>query len=61
MAALTQSSSVFETPYLLDWLQGLQATVRDNAAYLAGVAGDVHANARLGEILAALRTCETGW
>ncbi len=55
MAALTETSTDYEKNYLMDWLQGLQSTVRTNADYLAGVSGNVEANARLGDILTALR------
>ncbi|HJU99493.1 MAG TPA: virulence factor SrfC family protein [Burkholderiaceae bacterium] len=55
MAALTETSADYEKTYLMDWLQGLQATVRTNADYLAGISGNVEANARLGDILTALR------
>jgi hypothetical protein len=58
MDRLSETSVNFERKYMLDWVQGIQATVRTNADFLAGMSGDTAANSRLGEILAQLRAVE---
>jgi hypothetical protein len=58
MDRLSETSLNFEKKYLFDWVQGIQATVRTNADFLAGVSGDTAANSRLGEILEQLRAVE---
>lgn len=51
MARLTEASVRFEKTYFLDWIRGLQASIRGNAVFLAGFSGDAGANSRLGTIL----------
>lgn len=58
MARLSETSVNFERKYLVDWVQGIQATIRTNVDFLSGMAGDTAANCRLGEILAQLRAVE---
>lgn len=48
---LDEQLQSFERPYFTDWLQALQATIRANAEYQAGFAGNVEENDRLGRIL----------
>jgi hypothetical protein len=58
MNRLSETSLNFERTYLSDWVNGIQATVRTNADFLAGMPGDTAANSRLGEILDQLRAVE---
>lgn len=58
MDRLSETSLNFEKKYLFDWVHGIQATVRTNADFLAGMSGDTAANSRLGEILEQLRAVE---
>lgn len=51
---LTEQVGAYQRIDFLDWLQGLQAVVRANADFQAGIAGNVEDNARLGHILSTL-------
>ncbi|MGZ3796393.1 MAG: virulence factor SrfC family protein [Pseudobdellovibrionaceae bacterium] len=53
---LSESSKSFEQTYLVDWINGLQYSVRTNADFLAGISGDIEANSHLGKILNDLKT-----
>ncbi|MDD5581303.1 MAG: virulence factor SrfC family protein [Methylobacter sp.] len=52
---LSENSKNFEQKYLLDWINGLQYSVRTNADFLSGISGDIESNSRLGKILNDLR------
>lgn len=54
LPALSGQVAAYEQPGFVDWLLALQAVVRGNADFQAGIAGNVEDNARLGRILAGL-------
>ena len=58
MDRLSETSLNFEKKYLSDWVNGIQATIRTNADFLAGKSGDTASNSRLEEILDQLRVAE---
>lgn len=52
--SLSEQVAAYEQPGFIDWLLALQAIVRGNADFEAGIAGDAEDNARLGRILEGL-------
>lgn len=56
MSGLSETSKNFEQSYFVDWIQGVQWSIRTNAEFLAGVEGDTASNSRLGEILHQLQS-----